>query len=122
MQELAEKLAEFDANQDGVLNGQQLRGFIVEGLQRSDPEPDVVFFTKTGPEADPAFLAAGGMLLEGLLKFYTKASVGRARAVRRNLKALGLTHTVPERHYEKPKKKPALGKHGGLPLLPFTPH
>ena len=112
VQELAGKLAEFDADQDGVLNGQELRVFIVEGLQVSDPEPTVVFFTKTGPEVDPAFLTADGMLLEGLLNFYTKASVGRAGAVRGNLKELGLTHTVPERHYEKPKKKPALGKHG----------
>jgi hypothetical protein len=112
VQEFAGKLAEFDVDQDGVLNGQELKNFSLGrgSYNEKDAARVVEFFMKTGPEADPAFLAADGMLLEGLLKFYTNASAGRAIAVRKDLEALGLTHTVPERHGEKPKKKPTLGK------------
>ena len=96
--------------------------FLAMGYDQEDAEGNVEFLT--GHEADTAFLAADGMLLEGLLEYYTKASVSSAGDVRGILEGLGLTLTVPERHYEKPKKpkkKPALGKHGppGLALLLF---
>ena len=109
LHELLDRLGLFDADRDGALSRPELLDFIVRGLgepaEHAAEEAD--FFLHDGPEADANFLRQGNngstaMALGGLAEFYARASVHRPADVRRNLQALGLAGTVPERPEERP--------------------
>jgi hypothetical protein len=110
VQELLEALARFDIDQDNVLSRAELLEFTKKVGGEAYAEETAEFIMKTGPEADPQYLEADGIFVEGIVQFYMHASIGRAWDVRNDLQTLKITTSVPDRNSETPETKPVLGR------------